>query len=160
LDFRISFWSDRALRLSPAWTALNTRFYSRNKFFWNFFQLRFFHSSLAFMLWLTIICIRLCFLYTLRQLRLILPECKGLHLSSGLPRVRLPLDLTSVFIRSILSIDCPFRCSQFNCWNPLLLPLFRADAAGLCSLPCEILCSSEVRPLFLVLRLPSPKSLF
>ena len=45
LDFRISFWSDKALRLFPSRIALNTRHCRRNKSFRNFFQFRFFQDS-------------------------------------------------------------------------------------------------------------------
>ena len=49
VDFRISFCSDRAFRLSPAWTALNTRFCCRlNKSLRNCFHGNFFQDSRFF----------------------------------------------------------------------------------------------------------------
>ncbi|MFZ9738471.1 MAG: DUF29 domain-containing protein, partial [Prochlorotrichaceae cyanobacterium] len=74
--------------LKRLYVQLYTRFCSRKRLTRNLFQGNVFHSSLALQLCLTIVCIRLCMLTTLRQLRLILPESKGLHPSSGLPSMR------------------------------------------------------------------------
>jgi hypothetical protein len=45
VDFRISFCRDLALRLSPTWTALYTRFCRRNRLRRNFFQGNVFQDS-------------------------------------------------------------------------------------------------------------------
>ena len=78
----------------------------------------------------------LCILNTSDQLRSVLPELWGFLRSSGLLRVRLPLDPQFVFIRSLGEIDeplrcggsprcsmwrCSIRCSQFDYWIPLTL---------------------------------------
>ena len=65
VDFRISFWRDFALGLSPTWIALNTRFCRRNKSFLYCFQGNLFQYSLAFPLCLIILFSNLCSLNTL-----------------------------------------------------------------------------------------------
>ena len=67
----------------------------------------------------------------MRQLRRILPASEGLIRSSGLPQVRPLTDLRHVFIRSVQSIDCPFRYSQFDRQNPLLVPLLSQMCGGI-----------------------------
>jgi hypothetical protein len=90
-----------ALRLSPTWTALYTRFCRRNKLRRNFFQGNVFQDSLELSLCLIMLCSNLCILNTSDQLRSVLPELKEFRCSSSLLRVRPPLDPQSVFIRSL-----------------------------------------------------------
>ena len=70
----ISFCKDRALRISPARTAFQTRFCNRNKFLRNFFHGSFLQDSLlSFLMCLIMIYSRLFVLSSSDQLRSVLP---------------------------------------------------------------------------------------
>ena len=111
----ISFCKDRALRISPARTAFQTRLCNRNKFCRNFFQGNFFQDSLL------IFPMRLIMIYStsfvLRnsdQLRSVLPSAWSWDARPSYLGFRpFPEPGIRVFLRSVSKIGWHFRAVQF-----------------------------------------------